>query len=204
MVEPYTLPILTFDERRLTPSFGYIFNPKWIDPHESIVSLLWKFARMNAISGHVIAEQLSKISIDPYEGVPASRAAIDMRRLRNSLGIKLKHVRTGIIPDSLRKISSPYFRFCPKCLRRGYHGVVHQLETEHHCPIHGDWLQVECQACGQAAPYRLNARLLGAPFRCANCRAFYGAYAPSFLTRAMLTRKQRTANTRIKLHYYSS
>jgi hypothetical protein len=26
------LPILVFDERRLTPSFGYVFKPQWLDP----------------------------------------------------------------------------------------------------------------------------------------------------------------------------
>jgi hypothetical protein len=44
-----TLPILVFDERQLTPSFGYVFHRKWVDPGESLVSILWKFARMNAL-----------------------------------------------------------------------------------------------------------------------------------------------------------
>ena len=38
------LPILVFDERRLTPSFGYVFHRKWVDPDESIVSILWKLS----------------------------------------------------------------------------------------------------------------------------------------------------------------
>ena len=45
------LPIMMFDERKLTPSFGYVFNPKWLDPEESIVSILWKLARMNYAIG---------------------------------------------------------------------------------------------------------------------------------------------------------
>jgi len=42
------LPILTFDERKLTPSFGYFFDARWLQSYESIVGVLWKFARMNA------------------------------------------------------------------------------------------------------------------------------------------------------------
>lgn len=200
-----TLPILTFEESMLSPSFGYVFNPHWLDPQESIVSILWKFARMNVLSGHTIAAQLAKTCIDPYEGILASRTAVDMRRLHQMLGLQRKLIRGALIPDTLRKISSVHFRFCPRCLRRGYHSVVHQLETVHHCPIHGDWLQVQCSGCGQCAPYRLNARLLGAPFRCADCGAFYGLYAPSFLKRKpLLTQQQRVAITRLKLHYFCS
>lgn len=199
-----TLPILTFNERNLTPSFGYVFNPKWLDPQESILSILWKFARMNALSGHMIVAQLARTNVDPYEGVPANRTSVNFQRLHNTLGLQLKLVRSSLLPDSLRNICSPYFRFCPKCLRRGYHGVVHQLETVHHCPIHGGWLRVQCPSCDEPAPYRLNARLLNSPFRCADCGAFYGSGAPCFLKRRPLTRQERVAITRLKLHYYSS
>lgn len=34
-----TLSIMLFDERKLTPSFGYVFDRKWLDPYESIVSI---------------------------------------------------------------------------------------------------------------------------------------------------------------------
>ena len=195
---------MTFDERKLTPSFGYVFQSKWLDPQESIVSMLWKFALMNALSGHVIVRQLATAGIDPYEGVEARRAEVDMRRLRGALGLRLNLVRSALIPDSLRKITSPHFRFCAKCLCRGYHCVVHQLDTVHQCPIHGAWLQAACPRCGQPAPYRLNARLLDAPFRCAGCRSFYGLGPPKFLKRRQLVQKERAAVTRLKLHYYSS
>ena len=79
-----TLPILVFDERRLTPSFGYVFKPQWLDPHESIVSILWKFATMNGLSGHMVATQVAKTTIDPYDGIDPNREAVDIRRLRQS------------------------------------------------------------------------------------------------------------------------
>ncbi|MBK7237578.1 MAG: hypothetical protein IPI02_18870 [Sterolibacteriaceae bacterium] len=110
------LPILMFDERRLSPSFGYVFNPKWVDPHESIVSILWKFARMNALPGHVLAGQLAKKNVDSYEGVEATRDAVDVRRLREALGLPRKLLRSALVPDSLRSAASRYFRYCPSYL----------------------------------------------------------------------------------------
>ncbi len=61
------------------------------------------------------------------------------------------------------------------------------LESVHHCPIHGGWLEVLCPFCGEPTPYRLNAHLLSVPFRCGNCRTFYCAQAPYFVKREALT-----------------
>jgi len=55
-----TLPIMLFDEHQLAPSSGYLFNPKWVSPHESIVSMLWKFGRANTLPGHVLITQIAK------------------------------------------------------------------------------------------------------------------------------------------------
>jgi TniQ len=195
------LPILVFDERRLTPSFGYVFKPQWLDPHESIVSILWKFAMMNGLSGNVVATQVAKTTIDPYDGIEPKRDAVDIRRLRAVLGLRLKQLRASLIPRSLERISSRYFRYCPKCLRRGYHGVLHQLEPLQLCPMHGCWLHTDCRHCHQPSPYRLNARLLDTPFRCSNCRLFYAIGSPSFESRQALSCRALVALTRTRLRY---
>ena len=61
------LPILTFDERALSPRFGYVFRRRWLQPYESVVSMLWKFARMNGLPGHAVDAQLSPQGVNPYE-----------------------------------------------------------------------------------------------------------------------------------------
>lgn len=194
-----TLPILVFDERQLTPSFGYVFHRKWVDPGESLVSILWKFARMNALAGHVVAAQVATKPVDPYEGIEPRREWVDVRRLRQALGLPLKVLRASLLPPQRYRITSPYLRYCPKCLRRGYHGILHQLELLQQCPMHGGWLQTDCRRCGQPAPFRLNARLLDAPFRCANCRAYYVSQAPSFVNRRELPLRARIALTQTRL-----
>jgi hypothetical protein len=45
------LPIMTFEDVPLGPSFGYLFDPRWLGPYESIVSMLWKFGHMNGLAG---------------------------------------------------------------------------------------------------------------------------------------------------------
>ena len=48
---PQPFPILTFDTVKLAPSWGCVFDPGWLDPYESVVSMLWKFVWMNRLAG---------------------------------------------------------------------------------------------------------------------------------------------------------
>ena len=72
-------PILSLDERVLSPALGYYFKACWLGPHESILSILWKFARANSLPGHVVAALL-RGQIDPYERVEPTRTCVDLRR----------------------------------------------------------------------------------------------------------------------------
>lgn len=195
---------MLFDERALTPSFGYVFDRKWLDPYESIVSILWKLARMNRLSGQIITMQLAKTSIDPYEGLCACRSAVDMRRLHLAIRLPLDVVRGSLFPDEMLRASSTYFRHCRKCLCRSYHSVMYQIESVERCPIHGDLLEIACHACGAKAPYRLNVSLLGAPYRCGSCGQRYGSSHPSLLNRRPFSKKARIAITRLRWSYFQS
>jgi hypothetical protein len=194
-------PIMLVDTHALTPALGYVFNQAWLDPQESCVSILWKFARMNLIAGHLIAGQLSRTVVDPYEGLNPSSSEVDIRRVHQMLGLPSKLIRNALLPEAL---GCPYFRYCPRCMRRGYHSVVHQIALVTHCPIHGNTLQTACTYCGTVMPYRLNAILLDAPFRCGYCRRYYGTCQPHFLERTPLSLKARVAITRMRLHYYAN
>jgi hypothetical protein len=76
------LPILTFDERKLTPSFGYFFDARWLEPYESIVGVLWKFACMNGLAGHVVVTQLCRQPVGSGETAPTARPVCPARRVR--------------------------------------------------------------------------------------------------------------------------
>ena len=176
---PAFLPILMLDEHRLGPSFGYVFNSDWHNPHESIVSLLWKYVRGNAIPGHVVVAEIARKAIDPYEGIEAIREAIDIPRLKMALGLSRKILYEALIPAHRRGALNTNFRYCPSCLGRGYHSVVHQFAIVGRCPIHDLGLETACRCCGYRAPYRLTARLLETPFVCPQCHRRYGTWHPN-------------------------
>jgi hypothetical protein len=70
------LPILTFDEARLSPSHGYLFNRRWLCPHETILGIAWKLARMNALPVEErITCDFERINSDPLSGLLTKRGA---------------------------------------------------------------------------------------------------------------------------------
>ncbi|MDE2000880.1 MAG: hypothetical protein KGI52_18360 [Burkholderiales bacterium] len=189
------LPIMVFDQDKLSPSLGYVFDPTWLDPCESLLSMLWKFAHMNRIPGHKLTAYVAKIEGDPYLGIAATRANLDLKKLATSLNISLKRVRIAIGRTDTWRPWCDELRFCTRCMARGYHSVAHQLSTERRCPIHGQWLNTQC-ICGKSSAYHLDAHVLGAPFRCAHCRRPYSGRTPSFVHRQPLNTAQRAAISR--------
>ncbi len=164
------LPILTFDEARLSPSHGYIFNRRWLCPHETILSIAWKLARMNALPGHIVAKQLALRPIDPYEGIPPTDSHVAVALLARTFAIPRKALTDGLHKTDGQQQMHDCLRFCTACMALAYHGVMHQRVGASRCPWHGVALEEHCRGCGATAAYRLNARLLGSPFRCAECR----------------------------------
>ena len=187
------LPILIVDQQALNPRLGYVFHRRWLQPYESVVSMLWKFARMNLLSGFALVKQVSPDNVDPYDGV-ASRD-VDVRAMARMLDVTQRSVRIGMKDLSLDR--HRYLRCCPSCMVLGYHSVVHQREHLNRCPIHGVQLLVACRHCGQPSAYWLDAQLLDAPFRCRHCRHYYTAslYPPSLPWKA-LSSEGRIAVTR--------
>jgi hypothetical protein len=95
-----------------------------------------------------------KTTIDPYDGIDPKRDAVDIRRLRQVLGLRLKQLRASLIPRSMKRIVSAADTFATvRSMLRGYHGVPHQLEPLQQCPMHGGWLQTDCRHCDQPSPY---------------------------------------------------
>ena len=170
------LPILTFEQGRLNPSHGYFFDRRWLAPQETIVSIAWKFARMNALPGHIVARQFARDDADPYEGIAATALEAAVPALARALGIPRRALQDGTGPLHGYRSMHAWLRFCTKCMRLGYHGVMHQRAGASRCPCHGAALEESCRSCGFCAEYRLNAKLLGAPFRCSNCRRPYSGF----------------------------
>lgn len=163
------------------------------------MSILWKFVRVNALAGHVVAADVGRQAVDPYEETEAHREAIDIPRLQRTLGISRNVLREALIPAARHGVVSSFLRYCPRCLVRGYHAVVHQFESVGRCPIHDLRLERDCRRCGHVAPYRLNTRLLETPYRCAQCRGLYGTGWPSVPARSRMPMKEFIPMTRTRI-----
>jgi hypothetical protein len=195
-----SLPILTFDERVLSPRFGYVFHPRWLDPYESVVGMLWKFVRMNRLAGHAVVTQICRQHVDPYEGVDPTSTDVDIAAIGRLLGVTQTNVRGALCSPHSTHGYSRWFRYCPRCLSRGYHGVSHQLERHFLCPVHGYLLLMQCRHCGARSDYRLDAQLLDAPFRCRGCNQYYtSGVSVNIDRRRPMTAQDRKAVTRAQL-----
>ncbi|WP_454742758.1 hypothetical protein [Cupriavidus necator] len=143
LLSPPRFPILTLDEAKLTPALGYLFDRKWIDPYESLVSVLWKFQKANALSGKVVANLMGP-DIDPYEGIVPELGVVDIDRLHGALCLPKTTLRDALLAPTERRRFSATFRHCRRCIAHGYHSVVHQVETVYRCPAHRDALESAC------------------------------------------------------------
>jgi hypothetical protein len=193
-----SLPILTLDERVLSPRFGYVFHARWLEPYESIVGMLWKFVRANRLSGAAVIAQIGVGSKDPYEGLEPTARQVDCRVVARLLQVKRSSVLAGMRRETHER-GGP-FRYCPRCLDFGYHGVIHQVERHSVCPVHRCALHSRCRHCASSSAYRLDAQLLDAPFRCPHCRRCLASTASvSFEAHRGISLKDRVAITRSML-----
>ena len=188
-------PILTLDERKLTPALGYIFNRKWVEPYESLISILWKFEKANAVPGHVVARLMGP-NVDPYEGVVPQQDVVDVGRLRESLALPVRTLHTALLPPVPRRHYSSVFRYCRRCVAIGYHSVLHQMEGIHTCPAHRQPIETACRCCGYEAPYVVSVGLLEIPYRCGYCRASYGGHGWTPRLARPMSAENRKAFTR--------
>lgn len=190
------LPILTFDENKLRPSYGYFFDRSWLAPDESIVAIAWKFAKMNVLPGHVVAQQLSVRPTDPYEGFAPILSNIDVHALARTFAIPRRALCVSIESPGISRRMSDRLRYCSRCMGLSYHGVMHQHVGATRCPCHRTPLEEACRGCGFVSEYRLNARLLDTPFGCPRCRRLYGLGYGATRTPRPLPSELRQAITR--------
>src|SRR5574343_1370151 len=167
------LPILILDERSLSPRFGYVFDAGWLEPHESILGMLWKFVRAKQPPAATVVAQIGSRPVDGYAGLRPCFPDVDPQAVARLLGIRCALVRQSM-PDYAARAD---LTWCPSCLGLGYHSVVHQYAGQGRCPIHGSLLRQHCKHCGRASAYWLDAQLLDATFRCRHCRVLLCASA---------------------------
>jgi hypothetical protein len=158
--------------------------------------MLWKFAWANRLPGHTVVSHAAKSTIDPYDGITATLEDINAKRVASTLHITQKSLRLSTHRADSGRLWCHDLRFCSRCMARGYHSVVHQFEGLQRCPIHGTVLETRCRSCGKATRYHLNAKLIDAPFGCAQCGSRHSQGPTCICKRSPLLQQDRTAITR--------
>jgi len=88
---------------------------------ETIVSIAWKFFRMDALPGHIVERQFSQQQVDPYEGIAATAIEVAVPVLARAFAIPRRALRDGIEPADGSQPMHSRLRFCTKCMKLGYH-----------------------------------------------------------------------------------
>ncbi len=146
----------------------------WNGPYESAFGRLQKFAWANNLNAECLA-----------------RAVFGIRHLSNQysrellMGRWIIARRLNLPPEMtfvdgfMRRYSPRWgpllasgkaFRFCPSCLKDGFHSIFYQVEGIIGCPIHDVPLVTQCLHCGApAGPLALQHAWPALPFGCEHC-----------------------------------
>lgn len=180
-------PILTFDEWQLRLALGSFFKIEWLMPGESLVSILWKFARANALPGQVLLELIRS---EVCEGVVPLRNAFDLTQLGRLIRLPRNVLTKSLLDVTRGQRYVEAFRYCRHCAAHGYHSVLHQLTEEHSCPAHQQSLETRCLECLHEMPFIVSSRVIDAPFRCVWCGSHFGYGRLSSLSTTPAMRKK--------------
>ena len=117
----------------------YTWNKSWVRPFESPLSAYINFCSINALTTNQIlklwgCKQSSGVNHYDNQMNCYVRIADDA----------IDKIKTIILPDDYYYFPAIYgainyistFRYCPECLKQGYHSLSSQIPTEHKCPIH--------------------------------------------------------------------
>jgi hypothetical protein len=148
---------------------AFCWRPYWSSRFESLWSLLRKFAYLNAITSREIrilfGSDSTPQSLDQWKWCLRS----DLRRL-GGLDAAILSIIFGSGYSNLAEatvlpyvheseasiLTSEFLRFCPTCIRQGFHSTLHQLLFLATCPAHGDRLENRCMDClTETIPYTL-------------------------------------------------
>lgn len=130
-------------------------------PGESLVSILWKFACANALTGDVLMRLICP-DADPLEGVIPLRSALGLAQLRRLLRLPANVLRPSLLDATPGEQYHAAFRYCRQCAAHGYHSVLHQLAEEYRCAAHGQRLRTRCPQCRRESPFIINSSVIEA------------------------------------------
>lgn len=141
-------------------------------PRESQWSLLHKFVAWNALSHRAAHAHLARLrTLGPAN--LSLRAYIDPQRWKWALGLPTRQIYQSWPGWYLRReergLVFQTLRYCPACLRCGYHSALHQIALFETCPVHHLPLEQACPSCGRRISLETSGKNLRHPYACPEC-----------------------------------
>lgn len=157
----------------------YTWNNKWILPYESIWSIVEKFKYSNSLTsrqfGKCIGAKKDRNTIFIYTSMYACNNSIDKNlfiqvldkdvfyKVNSELQFLLGSIYN--VPDLIKYMAKEW-RYCPECIKLGYHSICHQLVFFNRCIIHNIELKTKCPACTNGLPYYIEYSSARCGFKC--------------------------------------
>lgn len=129
---------------------SYTWRSEWVRPYESLYSVFRMFSKINVlpytatmkiISSKVVSFEPSKL--DNLKNLSCSNANKDFqsyRREERVIQFFLSDKTTDSFPVFNQKaqqlLLSSKYRYCPECIKNGYHSWLYQYKPLKQCPIH--------------------------------------------------------------------
>lgn len=145
-------------------------NNKLILKYQSIWCTLEKIKVLNIMTGKDLkkclrANNLRQKFIYDFDSIYISQYKFDKdslidlcaKDIFNQIKYELKEVLGNIYNTfDMEKYIVTNFRFCPECIKTGYHSIFHQLNLFDKCIFHDIYLENKCPSCHKINPYYLN------------------------------------------------
>jgi hypothetical protein len=169
----------------------WTWHSEWILHGDSMAGILSRFVFANALNGRLLKELITATSVMQPLGNPLylfSTPRNDWKRFCSAISLSESALRTALLGDLLEALRwspvvSQRFRFCPECLRFGYHARYFQILALATCPIHEAPLLDKCPSCGAVTPfYGVCNEMFGRTYCCLHCNAYFAGEQISIRT----------------------
>lgn len=152
-----------------------------VNPYESIIGVQQRFCALNRVPLMEFFKFATEVgALSPRETPKAWIAGLDLSRINmQRLGYVLCEPKqllssselTHFCPILNNEVILPYdkFRYCPACIRRGYHSAAHQVPWFDRCLLDGSILEDRCPSCHCSFFVEGSHHLPISEFRCKRC-----------------------------------
>ncbi|MUT67099.1 TniQ family protein [Paenibacillus sp. NEAU-GSW1] len=161
-----------------------VWNSEWINAFESPWSMFEKLCYANHITRTDLIRTLGSNEIQQFKNTLIGDKRRDLIRLsgfdhqklhkymgydvvgQNNTDMNLILKPVEYIYESIHTWFPNSIRWCPDCMKYGYHSWVHQFILTERCPVHNTKILSSCPGCSYEIPFLLSDRRMDEPFTC--------------------------------------